>query len=77
MKYAHTIVITVFSYEKNKEDINLILEKLRSFVGINLKKEKLCIDRSETIGFNEKKIFILSVVLEKDRHIRRKYIIRK
>ena len=68
MKIAHQIKITVFSYEKNNDDPNLALEKLLQLVPFNAKDEKISLNKTEAHGFNEKKIIIFEILLEKEKH---------
>src|SRR3989338_5232590 len=68
MKIAHQIKITVFSYEKHNEDPNLALEKLLQLVPFNAKDEKISLNKTEAQGFNEKKIIIFEILLEKEKH---------
>ena len=68
MKIAHQIKITVFSYEKHNEDPNLALEKLLQLVPFNAKDEKISLNKTEAHGFNEKKIIIFEILLEKEKH---------
>jgi len=63
---AHNINITVFC--KPEEDVGLITEKLLFLVPLDLKKEKIELKRTNATGFNEKKITILEVYLEKESH---------
>lgn len=64
MKYAHSIKLTVFSYEH--ENLDLTLESFQSFFPFNLGDSKVLIKRTQAAGFNEKKITILEAVLEKN-----------
>ncbi|MEK6950024.1 MAG: RNA-binding domain-containing protein [Nanoarchaeota archaeon] len=68
MKIAHQIKITVFSYEKDNEDENLALEKLLQLIPFNIKDKKKAFHKTETQGFNEKKIIIFEIFLEKEKH---------
>ena len=63
---AHNIHITVFC--KPEEDTKLIAKKLLFLVPLDLKKEKIELKRTNATGFNEKKITILEVYLEKESH---------
>lgn len=65
MRLAHNIKITVFSKE---EDPGRIREALISLTGFELEKEKLSIKQSTAMGFKEKKIRILEIVLKKEKH---------
>lgn len=68
MRYAHYIRVKVFSYEKDNEDDKLILEKLLSLIPFDIAKEKIKFGRTDTRGFNEKKIAIFEILLEKEKH---------
>lgn len=68
MKIAHHIKIAVFSYEKDGEDEALILRKLLRLVPFDIEQEKIPLSKTEAQGFNEKKITILEITLEKERH---------
>ncbi len=68
MKYAHYIRIKAFSYEKDNENEKAILEKLLSFIPFDINKEKIIANRADARGFNEKKIIIFEIVLEKEKH---------
>ncbi|MBA3064439.1 hypothetical protein FP803_03295 [Candidatus Woesearchaeota archaeon] len=63
---AHNVCITVFC--KPEDDVGLITEKLLFLVPLDPKKEKIELKRTNAIGFNEKKIIILEVYLEKESH---------
>jgi len=63
---AHNIHITVFC--KPEENIELITKKLLILVPFNLKKEKIELKKRTATGFNEKKIIILELYLEKESH---------
>jgi len=63
---AHNINITVFC--KPEEDAGTITEKLLFLVPLDFKKEKIELKKRTAIGFNEKKIIILEVYLEKESH---------
>jgi len=66
MKLAHFIEIRVFSYEG--EDENKIIEKLKSFIPFDLENEKVELNKKTAIGFNDKKIMIFWIRLEKEKH---------
>ena len=68
MKIAHYIKIKVFSYEKGNEDENLALEKLLQLIPFNIKDEKIEFNKTGAQGFNEKKIIIFGIILEKEKH---------
>ena len=66
MKIAHTITITVFT--KEDEDKQKIKEKLLELIPEGIDKEKLKIEEQTATGFNEKKITITKLTLEKENH---------
>lgn len=67
MKLLNNVKLTVFIKEgEDKEDI---IKKLRSFFPFDLEEEKIKINENLCLGFEEKKICIVEVLLEKDRHI--------
>ena len=63
---AHNIHITVFC--KPEEDTGLIIKKLLFFVPFDIKEQKIEIKKRTAIGFNEKKITVLEIYLEKESH---------
>ncbi|MBI2133296.1 hypothetical protein HYU11_01290 [Candidatus Woesearchaeota archaeon] len=68
MKIANSIKISVFAKEDENEAA--IEEKLRELTSLDLEKEKINVKKQTATGFNEKKIRIMEIVLEKDRHIK-------
>jgi RNA binding exosome subunit len=68
MKLAHQIKIKVFSYEKNNEDDKLILDKFLQLFPFDLKDEKIELNKTNTKGFEERKITIFEVKLTKEKH---------
>jgi len=67
MKIANSIKIKV--YVKEGEDEEKIKKKLLELIPFDISKEKVELKEEAATGFNEKKIKIYRVVLEKDRHI--------
>jgi RNA binding exosome subunit len=67
MKIAHSIKITVFV--KEEEDESKVKAKLLSLFPFDLEKEKLGLKESTATGFDDKKIKIFEILLEKDKHI--------
>ena len=63
---AHNIHISVFC--KPEEDIELIEKKLLFLVPFDIKEQKIELKKTNATGFNEKKITILEVYLEKESH---------
>src|SRR3989344_3092720 len=68
MKLAHQIKIKVFSYEKNNEDDKIILDKFLQLFPFGLKDEKIELNRTNASGFEDGKITIFDVTLEKEKH---------
>src|SRR3989338_3300465 len=67
MKLAHFIKIRVFCNET--EDENKIQESLVSLIPFDISEEKIVVKKKTSIGFKEKKIKILEIVLEKNKHV--------
>lgn len=68
-KLAHNIKLSVFVRE-DEEDSAPVEEALISLVPFeDLEKEKLKVDRTITTGAKDNRIFIISIYLEKNRHI--------
>ena len=63
---AHNICLTVFC--KPEDDIGLITKKLLFLVPFDLKKQKIELKKTNATGFNERKIIILEIHLEKEAH---------
>ncbi len=63
---AHNIHITVFC--KSEEDIEIIAKKLLFIVPFDIKEQKIELKKTNATGFNEKKIIILEIYLEKESH---------
>ena len=66
MKVANSIKVKVFI--KEGEDEEKVKQKLLSLVPFSIEESQL--SKSLATGFNESKITIYEVLLEKDRHIR-------
>jgi RNA-binding protein len=66
MKYANRIVLTVFA--KPEEGEAKIKETLIRLVPFSLEEEKITLRRSSAQGFNEKKIILYEIALEKESH---------
>ncbi|MCD6590104.1 hypothetical protein J7K74_02885 [Candidatus Woesearchaeota archaeon] len=67
MELAKHVAIRVFVKPEDEE--SLILEALKKLVGINSEDFEKCLKREEAMGFNERRIIILRVILEKRRLI--------
>lgn len=65
----HYVEIRVFVGQE--EDVEQVKRGLLKFAPFDLKKEKIKLVSKNTSGFNEKKIVILSIRLEKARHTNR------
>ncbi|MBI5389345.1 hypothetical protein HZB01_03115 [Candidatus Woesearchaeota archaeon] len=68
MKFAHAITLTVFA-RLDEEDVDKVKEKLTLLAPIDLAAEKVQIQEQTAISFNERKIKIYTLRLEKHRHI--------
>ena len=66
MKLANKVKINVFV--KPEEDEQKIVDALKQLLPFDLEKEKIELKRSSAQGFNERKIIIYDVVLEKENH---------
>jgi len=66
MKYAHHIELSVFAHEG--EDKEKIKQTLKSLVHIDFEEEKLKVDEKTATSFQEKKIKIYKILLEKEKH---------
>lgn len=66
MKWAHRIEISVFV--KQEEDVIVVENVLRSMIPFSLDVENIVLKHQEVVGFFNKKIHILSVVLQKTKH---------
>lgn len=69
MKYAHSIKLTVFSYEN--ENVQNILDAFLKFFPFNLEENKVELRKTTAQGFNETTITIFEVVLVKTNLINR------
>ncbi len=67
MKIANSVKISVFV--KEEEDESKIRNKLLELFPFDLQEEKIEVKEQNTTGFTEKKIKVLEVILEKDKHI--------
>jgi len=67
MKIANSIKITVFV--KEGEDEEKVRGRLLSLFPFDIEEEKIELKEDVATGFNDKKIKVLEVVLEKERHI--------
>lgn len=65
-KLCHQAVLTVFC--KEDEDREKIREKLLELVPFDIVAEKINLEEDTALGFNEKKIKIYRIVLDKNRH---------
>ena len=69
MKLANSIGIRVFS--KDGEDDEKIVEMLKQLVPFDYETEKIKLEIQNATGFNEMKIKIYTILLEKERHTRK------
>ncbi len=67
MKLAHNVKISVFIHEH--EDPYLVEERFLSLVPFSLSDEKLQLKRSYALGFEDKRIMILELVLSRSSHV--------
>lgn len=67
MKQINTAYIRVFV--KEDEDKDTVRKSLVSLLPFDLEEQKVRVDEKKVEGFNDKKIIILRVTLDKDRHI--------
>src|SRR3989344_2838757 len=63
MKYAHSIKLTVFSYEN--ENIQYILDAFLKFFPFDLQENKIELKKTTAQGFNESTITIFEAALTK------------
>ncbi|OGM01983.1 hypothetical protein A3K72_01195 [Candidatus Woesearchaeota archaeon RBG_13_36_6] len=63
----HNVEIRVFC--KPEDNLEKVKNGLLSLVPFDLSKEKIRLNQKNTFGFNEKKIVILSIKLDKQRHV--------
>ncbi|MBI2144545.1 hypothetical protein HYU17_05355 [Candidatus Woesearchaeota archaeon] len=66
LKTAHSVAIRVFCGEEENEAE--IMDGLKALLPFDLEKEKITIQRQSALGFNDRKIAIFEVVLEKSMH---------
>lgn len=66
MKKLNKAVVSVFV--KEDENLEEIKSALKSLIPLDLEKEKISVKRQTAKGFEEKKIVILKIELEKARH---------
>jgi len=66
MKILNKAVVSAFV--KEDESLEEILSALKSLIPLDLEKEKIPVKRQTAKGFEEKKIVILKIELEKARH---------
>lgn len=67
MKYFHNVVLSAFV--KPEEDEQLIKDAVLSLIPFDLKERNIALTETVAEGFQEKKIIILKIILEKDRDI--------
>lgn len=67
MKLANNVNLRVFC--KEDEDKKLIIEKLKLLLPFDLEKEKIKIEDQKGEGFGEKTIYVINVVLTRNKHI--------
>lgn len=67
VKLVNHIKLSVFC--KDGEDEGMITKKLCELIPFNLEEEKIGLGKSTAFGFGEKKIRVIEIMLEKDRHM--------
>ncbi len=65
---AHSIKITVFV--KEGEDKEKVISSLREIIPFDIESEKIGFNKKKTLGFEEKEIIVLEIILEKEKHIK-------
>lgn len=66
MKVLNKAVVSVFARED--EDVEEIKKALLSLIPLDMEKEKILLQRNTARGFEDKKIVVLKIELEKPRH---------
>lgn len=66
MKRAHSITFTLFI--KPEEDKEQRKEQFLSLIPLDIEKEKLKLKETTSTGFNDRKITVLGLKLQKERH---------
>ena len=66
MKYVHNIEMRVFCKEEDNKE--LILKKIKELFPIDFEKEKINLKRKTSYGFEDKKIIVFTIVVNKQRH---------
>jgi len=64
---AHFIELNVFSTPE--DDAAQVYKGMLSFLPFDIEKEKLAIKKTNTEGFNDRRIVIMEITLDKQRHI--------
>jgi RNA binding exosome subunit len=67
MRLANNILLTVFC--KEDEDSQQILNVMKGLFPFDLDSENIEVKKENALGFNEKKIVIFRIFLEKEKHI--------
>ncbi len=66
MKFVHNIELRVFSKDDDNED--LIVKKIKELFPFDFEKEKIMLKRRTTYGFEDKKIIVFTIIVNKQRH---------
>jgi RNA-binding protein len=66
MKLVHYIEMRVFSKEEDNEEA--IVSKIKELFPFDFKKDKIKFTQRTAYGFDDKKIKIMTVTIDKDRH---------
>ena len=66
MKYVHNIEMRVFYKEDENEDT--IVKKIKELFPIDFEKEKIKLKRKTSYGFEDKRIIVFTIFVNKQRH---------
>lgn len=66
MKYVHNIEVRAFCKEDDNEE--LIVKKIKELFPFDFKKEKIKLKRKTSYGFEDKKIIVITVFVNKQRY---------
>ncbi len=67
---AHRVELSVFVREEESPRKEEFIGALRSLVPFRLEEEKVAVESQAVQGFNEKRILIARIILQKARHVR-------
>lgn len=66
MRWVHTVTVEVFA--KEDDDRAEVEAALRDFIPFDMEEEKVAVDVEKAVGFQDKVINILTIVLTKESH---------